>query len=460
MKKRKQKQRLFVSILAGLLAAIMLLSLLLSLLPSRARAMSSSEIRAQINELKSVQSEIAGQLSEVQSQRKDNENDILELVKQKNLIDQQISLLYDQIENINQQISAYSLLIADKQDELDEAQEHLNAMKEKYKERIRAMEEDGSVSYWAVLFKANNFSDLLDRLSMIEEIAASDQRRLDEISAVAEEVVSARDELETEKLDLEDVKKDLDAAQLELDAKREEADGIIQELLERSEELKQIYAELEQEKLDLMAEINQMEKEFQQAKHQEWLAASVQASIEASIANSIAQESWEAEHLTTATEPPTTTETKPGETTAPTEAPKPTQPVVTANWLVPCEYRQLSSVFGNREQPTAGASTNHQAVDLAGPEGTPIHASRSGNVIKAAYSNGLGYYVILSHGDGYTSTYAHMTNYTVSYGQYVTAGDVIGYMGRTGIATGNHLHFAIAYNGTPVNPANFMYLHP
>ena len=450
----KKQQKLFVSILAGLLAFIMLLSLILSLIPARASAMSSSEIRAQINELKSIQSELAGQMSEVESQRKDNENDIVELVNQKNLIDQQISLLYDQIKNINEQIAAYSLLIADKQDELDNAQARLAAMKEKNKERIRAMEEDGGVTYWAVLFKANDFADLLDRLAMVEEIAAADQRRLQEISAVAQQVAEAREELESEKLELEEVKADLDAAQQDLDVKRGEADDIIQQLLERSEELQALYAELEQEEKNLMAEINQMEREFQEAKRQEWLQASIAASIEASIQYSIAVS--EAQENATATTAPTE-ETKPGETTAPTEA---TQPPVSVSWLVPCEYRELSSPFGYRDQPTAGASRNHQAVDLAGPEGTPIHATRSGVVIRATRSSTLGYYVVISHGDGYTSTYAHMTHYTVSYGQQVTAGQVIGYMGKTGIATGNHLHFAIAYNGTPVNPASLMYLHP
>ena len=176
----RNRKRL-VSILAGVMAAIMLLSLILSLIPTRVSAASSSEIKKQIAQLKEYKKELEAQMKEVKQETKENENEIANLVDQKDAIDQEIFLLYEQIENINQQLSAYSLLIADKQDELDEAESKLKALSAKNKERIRAMEEDGEITYWSVLFKASDFSDLLDRLSMIEEIAASDRRRLEEM---------------------------------------------------------------------------------------------------------------------------------------------------------------------------------------------------------------------------------------------------------------------------------------
>ena len=183
----RNRKRL-VSILAGVMAAIMLLSLILSLIPTRVRAASSSEIKKQIAQLKEDKKELEAQMKEVKQETKENENEIANLVDQKDAIDQEIFLLYEQIENINQQLSAYSLLIADKQDELDEAQYHLRELSEKNKARIRAMEEDGEITYWSVLFKASDFSDFLDRLSMIEEIAASDRRRLEEMDSAATEV--------------------------------------------------------------------------------------------------------------------------------------------------------------------------------------------------------------------------------------------------------------------------------
>ena len=99
----------------------------------------------------------------------------------------------------------------------------------------------------------------------------------------------------------------------------------------------------------------------------------------------------------------------------------------------------------------------HNGVDLACSAGTPIYASRSGVVTTAAFqADGAGNYVQLDHGDGYKSIYMHMTNYIVSPGQYVGAGQVIGYVGSTGLSDGNHLHFGISYNGTYVNPMEYI----
>ena len=116
----------------------------------------------------------------------------------------------------------------------------------------------------------------------------------------------------------------------------------------------------------------------------------------------------------------------------------------------------MSSPFGNRDAPTAGASTNHQGIDLSAPEGTPIYASRTGVVTAATFGKSAGYYVSINHGDGFSSIYMHMTRYVVSKGQAVSAGQVIGYVGSTGVSTGPHLHFGISYNGTYVNPANYI----
>ena len=96
-------------------------------------------------------------------------------------------------------------------------------------------------------------------------------------------------------------------------------------------------------------------------------------------------------------------------------------------------------------------------MDLAAPQGTPIYASRGGQVTTTAYeAGGAGYYVSINHLDGYATRYLHMTHYIVSPGQYVAAGQVIGYCGSTGGSTGPHLHFSVYYNGTAVNPAQYI----
>ena len=140
----------FVTFMAGLMAAIILLSLLLSLFASTAQAASSSEIKKQIAALKEEKKEIDAQIKEVKGQLSANTDEIEDIVARKDAIDQEIQLLHQQIDNINQQVATYALLIADKQDELDDATTRLEELQVKNKARIRAMEEEGEISYWEV----------------------------------------------------------------------------------------------------------------------------------------------------------------------------------------------------------------------------------------------------------------------------------------------------------------------
>ena len=440
----KNRKRL-VSILAGIMAAIMLLSLIASIVPV-ARAASSSEIRKQINELKEQKKEIEEQIQEVKDQYKQNENELLDIVDRKNAIDREIGLLHAQIRNINEQLAAFNILIADKQDELDAAEGRFDQLSQENKDRIRTMEEEGALTYWEVLFKASSFSDLLDRLNMVEEIAASDQRRLEELHEAADLVALAREELAAEKMDLEATKDELDATQALLDERKAEADALLQELLARADELEELQAELEQQESDFLDQIAQKEQEYDEAKLAEWLA-----------------------YMATYT-------TVPPETTAPAEGGGNTNNSTGTNegsgsnnnttttpgsssWIRPCSYVKMTSPFGNRTPPTGGASSYHQGVDLAGPEGTPIYAARSGRVTVAGWSNAAGYYVTINHLDGFSSIYMHLSSYCVSSGTTVSQGQLIGYMGNTGISTGSHLHFGIAYNGAYVNPAAYVNLY-
>ncbi len=433
MKNRKK----LVSILAAVMAAIMVLTLVLSLVPTKAYAASSSEIRKQINGLQEKRTEMKSQMKELQDQYKANEDEISDIVARKNLIDQEIGLLHAQVDNINEQITAYGVLIADKQDELDAAQENYDNLNEEYKTRIRTMEEEGTLSYWEVLFKANSFSDLLDRMSMIEEIAASDNRRLEALDEATKAVATAQEELATEKADLEQTKEELNSTQAELDAKREEADGVIAELVAKGQEIEGLQDELESEDQDLLKQIAQMEKEYNAAKHQEWLA-------------------YMATYTTVA--PATTAPSGNGGNSGGSGNNGSSTPSSGGSWLRPCSYTYMSSPFGFRTSPTAGASSYHQGVDLAAPANTPVYATRSGIVTTTTYSNAAGYYVTINHGDGFSSIYMHLNNYVVSAGQAVSAGQLIGYVGRTGIATGYHLHFGIAYNGAYVNPCAYVSL--
>ena len=407
---------------AAVLACLLVLTMVFDMIPVSVEAASSSEIKNQITEMEEENEELKKQIKELKSKYKKNENEIKDIVAQKDLIDQEISLLTAQIANINRQITAFGLLIADKQDELDMARDHLAELNEKNKERIRAMEEEGGLSYWTVLFQANSFSDLLDRINMVQEIASSDQRRLKELQAAAKDVENARADLETEKSALEETKETLNATQAEQEAKRQESDKLLRKLIEKGEEYQAMLDESEALQDELMDEIADLKDDYKEAKHKEWLATSV---------------------------PPTV---KPGTDTTPSN-----QAPSSSGWVRPVKSYRLTSPFGMRKHPVLGVVRMHNGVDMACAQGTPIYATRAGKVTRTAYqAGGAGNYVSINHLDGFASIYMHMTHYIVGYGEYVSQGQVIGYCGSTGGSTGPHLHFGISYQGNYVNPANYI----
>lgn len=420
-----KNKKLWISILAGMMALVMLLGLVVSILP-RANAASSSEIKDQIGNLESEQKDMQAQLEELKSQQKDNLTEVKDILAQKSLIEQQVGLLHAQIENMNEQIAAYALLIADKQEELDKAEKRLAELNEKYKDRIRAMEEDGQLSYWSVLFKANSFSDLLDRLNMMMEIAASDQRRLNEMNQAAIEVAETKASLQEEKKLLEENKAELAEKQKELDVKAKEAQDLLATLLQKGEEFDALMDAREEELAKLEQEIAQKQEEYDEAKYQEWLATSVPPTTKPPVVNNGGGVGGSAVGSQGVT------------------------------WLVPCDYKYVSSAFGWRIHPVHGDWRFHAGVDLAIGH-TPIYATRAGIVEIAKYSESAGYYVVINHMDGYKSTYMHMCKFpSVKAGEMVTAGQVIGCVGSTGWSTGNHLHFGISQNGVNLNPMDFI----
>ena len=439
----RNRKRL-VSILAGVMAAIMLLSLILGLLP-HASAASSSEIRKQINQLKEDVEENKKKIKEVQKQYEENEDEIADIISKKNVIDQEVQILTTQVDTINQQISAFNTLIADKQDELDNAQTRYDSLSKENKIRVRTMEEEGELSYWEVLFKANSFSDLLDRLNMVEEIAASDNRRLKELSEAADAVETAQDELETEKADLEVTKQELDDTQAELDAKRQEADDLIQELLEKADDLEALEEEFERQEQEFLDEIAQKEIEYDEAKQREWEAymatyvPPTTAKPQGSTNNSTSTNSGSSGNSGSSSGNSGSSSSGSGG----------------GGWVVPCSYTSITSPFGYRVSPTTGASTYHQGVDLDTGTGWSVVASRAGTAY-TAYGNAAGNYVTIDHHDGFRSIYMHLSGFAVGNGTNVSAGQLIGYTGSTGVSTGDHLHFGISYNGVYVNPCNYV----
>jgi murein DD-endopeptidase MepM/ murein hydrolase activator NlpD len=112
------------------------------------------------------------------------------------------------------------------------------------------------------------------------------------------------------------------------------------------------------------------------------------------------------------------------------------------------------SGFGYRRHPILGYSKMHTGVDWANRIGTPIFAAGNGSIVSAGWQGGYGRHIEIQHANGYTTTYSHMSSFArnIQAGSKVRQGQVIGYVGSTGLSTGPHLHYEVLVNGNFVDP--------
>ena len=192
---------------------------------------------------------------------------------------------------------------------------------------------------------------------------------------------------------------------------------MVKEIAAKEDELEEAEAELKAAAAAIDKQVADKQKEYDKAKYSEWLATSV---------------------------PPTT---KP--------ASKPNN-VGGVTWYVPTTNYRITSPFGMRVHPVYGYDKMHTGVDLAAPKNTPITAARAGVVVWAGWGDTGGWWVKVDHGDGFATTYLHLTRYIVKVGDFLEAGQVLGYMGSTGVSTGSHLHFGVMYNGVWVDPLKYI----
>lgn len=423
-------RRIIVSAIAGLLIISLLLGIVMMVVQA---AKSVSEIEEEIDELQAASDALAEEREALEKQIEENRNKTLTIVEQKAQVDMDIELTRKEVENVNDQIHAFNLLIAEKQVELDELRTEQAEMMDRYRVRMRSMQERGNVSVWEVLLQAKSFADMLNCRVMVEEIARADQRMMDNVRTMAAEILQAKDELAQEKVLIELKKAELAESEELLAAKRAESDRLLAELNANKQRLVEECEKYEQQEEELSNQIAELEAERTELLYQQWLEEQKRKEEEENKNNN------------------NNNNNNGGSTVAP--------PASGEGFCFPMMYcTMLTSAYGYRVHPITGNYTFHNGVDLAAGTGTPIYATKSGTVTTATYNYAYGYYVVVNHLDGFSSLYGHMTHYTVSEGDYVSRGEIIGYVGSTGYSTGPHLHFTIYYNGSSVNPMNYIRL--
>jgi murein DD-endopeptidase MepM/ murein hydrolase activator NlpD len=117
----------------------------------------------------------------------------------------------------------------------------------------------------------------------------------------------------------------------------------------------------------------------------------------------------------------------------------------------------IASGFGWRKHPILKINRMHNGIDFVAKLGTPIYASGNGTIYEAERNSSFGNVVKINHGFGYETIYAHLSKIAVTKGKRVKRGDIIGYMGSTGLSVSTHLHYEVLKNGVNVDPVNFFY---
>lgn len=402
-----------ISIVCIVLAFLMMVTLVVSVVGSLGALAADEQdqidaLEQQKIELQSQQASIQTNINELMAQQAD-------VIEQKAAMDEKNELARQEIELINEQIDVYTDLIEQKARELEKAEAAEQAQYDLYCKRVRAMEEEGSYTYLDILFQCRSLSDVLSAIDMIGEIMDADKRLFEEYKTAREN---------TEKV-------------------KAEYEGTLQQLGEKQETLEAEKAELEAQIAAAVEVINQLENDIEAAKAEYAKAAAAEAAAQASINAIIAQ--MQAEEEAARQEAAENNQQYTG-----------TGSTATGTYIWPCpSSTYVTSAFGMREHPLFGDERPHSGIDIAGSAGSEVLAADSGTVAVATYSSSYGNYVTIYHSNGDYTLYAHMSSLAVTAGQNVTQGDVIGYVGSTGWATGPHLHFEIRVNGSTVDPLSY-----
>ena len=186
------KSKTFVRVVAIVLAIILAGSVLFSAI---GYLTADAVSQAEIDELKQQQSELSDKKNEIQSQINSLEYEQMTALAKKEVLDEQMELTQDEIENITQQIATYDELIEQKKAEVVEAQKKENEQLELYKKRVRAMEENGIITYLAVIFEADSFSDLLGRIDFVGSTMKETEQIYWDLDAARLATIQAQQEL-------------------------------------------------------------------------------------------------------------------------------------------------------------------------------------------------------------------------------------------------------------------------
>lgn len=344
----------------------------------------------------------ASEISETKKKAEELESKKAAAEQEKSSLATQLETVVAEMEKIKSDIDKKEAEIEKKEDELIQAKVDENDQYESMKMRIKYMYENGNSQFIEILCESKSLGDFLNNAEYITTISEYDRDMLVEFQKMVKEVEAQEATLKKEYSDLATMQNDLIAKQ----------DSVETLIASKSDEISSLEGQIS----ETTSKLSQLQAAAAAAsrKQQEQVSPNP-----GSAGSSVVSGNGQFAH--------------------------------------PCPgYSYISSYFGYRDQPIAGASTNHKGMDFAASTGTPIYAAASGTVVQASYSGNAGKMIVINHGNGLQTIYMHTNAMYVSAGQSVSKGQNIAAVGNTGNSSGPHLHFQVMSGGAPVNPLNYL----
>ncbi len=403
--------------LAKLLCVSLCAALLTGSFPLSAAAVSQSEIEA----LRVKRDEIQAQRMEKQAFVDELKNSAVGILVQKRALDERNMYTIQQIQLNSEEIALYDEMISEKEQEVLHAQELEKEQLERYRSRVRAMEENGNLNYLALILKANDLGEMLTAMDDVGEIMQRDRELEDEYIRARENTEEVKAEYESYRADINAKQEVLRSEQEKLQAEIDEADELLLSLHEDYLNRQAEIAEIQKEEDATNASLNALVAELEAERAAEAAAAAAQSGGGAGSGVSSQAAVY-----------------------------------ATGYFIFPvASYAYISSRFGERIHPITGEKKHHNGMDIAANSGTAVFAADGGRVVLAEWYGGYGNCIMIEHGNGYKTLYGHLSYIGVREGQYVNQGDTIGQVGSTGNSTGPHLHFEVYANGNRIDPEQF-----
>jgi len=374
-------------------------ALMLFLLPIRCFAVTQEEletIEAQREVLETRRDNIEKKVNELSASH-------ASALEQKAALDERNQITLKQIKLLMDQIDLCDTILKQKEKEVEAAKQKETEQLEKFRARVRSMEENENYSILDLLLTSSSIGEFISAMEDMQVIVESDKKLADDYIAAREEAERVRNEYLSVKNEYKEHLDVLNAEQGKLERQIAEADALIISLEEDTESAIAEY------------EIS-ISSEDKMAKYLDEMSLQYAHEQDAELRGVYSDSQF--------------------------------------IWPVP-SCTLLTSPYGYRIHPILDYERLHAGLDIGAKFGEEIIAADGGTVLIAEYSDSYGNFVLIDHGDRYSTAYGHMSEIAVEAGQEVKQGELIGYIGSTGWSTGPHLHFEIRLDGERIDPEEF-----